>query len=403
MNPLPLVRANLIRHLTANVLFALLIAAAVALAIGVSAQERALRRASAHAADPFSLLIGAPGGRIDLLLAAVFARPSAVGLVRGTILAELAADPQVRFVAPLAFGDSVGTSPVMGTTAAFVEHLAGGRIEGRVFASLSEAVAGAATGLRVGDRFTPAHGHGVAADAGAHEGEELVVVGRMAPTGTPWDNVVAVPVEQVWAVHGLATGRDPAGPEPDRIGPPWDPAFTPGLPAIVVEPASVPAAYRLRQAWRTAETQAFFPAESLVELYEYLGDVAALMAVFAFASQGLVILAILVGVMALMRLQQRQLGVLRALGAPRTYVGLATWAYLFALVLAGTLAGLGLGWGAAQVVSGAFSAETGMAVSAALTGAELRLALGTLLIGAALALLPALLVYRMPVAEALSR
>ncbi|HEU0222183.1 MAG TPA: ABC transporter permease [Paracoccaceae bacterium] len=354
-------------------------------------------------------MIGAPGGQVDL--AAIFARPSAVGLVPGAYLAELEADPRVRFAAPLAFGDSVGEAPVMGTTAAFVTHLADGRIAGRVFAATGEAVA--ATGLGLGDRFTPSHGLGPAADAAAHEGESIEVVGVMAPTGTPWDGVMAptgtpwdgvaiVPVEQVWAVHGLATGKDPGAPGAGAIGPPFDPAFMPGLPAIVAEPESVAAAYSLRQQYRTERSQSFFPAEALVELYGYLGDVADLMSLFALATQALVILAILAGVAALMRLQRRQIGVLRALGAPRLYVGLATWTYLGLLVLAGTAAGLGLGWEAAQIVSAFISTETGMAISAALTLDELALAGGTLAVGALLALLPAITVYRIPIAEALA-
>lgn len=402
MNPWPLIRSNLLRHGWANLLFALLIAAAVALAIGISAQERALKRGSAHAADPFPLLIGAPGGQTDLMLAAVFARPAAAGLVPGEILVRLTGDPRVRLAAPVAFGDSVGGHPVVGTTTAFLGHLSGGRVGGRMFAAAGEAVAGAATGLEPGDRFTPAHGVGFEIDHAAHEGAEVTVVGRMEATGTPWDGVVMVPVEDVWAMHGLAAGRDPAGPDADRIGPPWDPAFTPGLPAIVVVPESAAAAYQLRQEFRGGGTQAFFPAEVLVDLYRYLGDVAALMQAFALATQGLVILAILAGVAALMRLQRRQTGVLRALGAPRLYLGLATWGYLALIIAAGILAGLALGWGAAALVSRLFSAETGMALSAGLGWAELRLAAATVAVGAVLALIPALSVYRISPAKALA-
>lgn len=400
MSPWGLVRANLIRNRGANLLFALLIAAAVALAIGVSAQERALRQASAHAADKFDLLIGAPGGRMDLMLAAIFARPLAVELVPGSLLAELAANRRVAFAAPVAFGDSVGDAPVIGTTAEFLAHL-GGAVTGRIWATEAEAVAGAATGYAIGDTLAPAHGHGPGADGEAH-GMGLTVVGIMPPTGTPWDGAVIVPVEQVWGVHGLATGKDPAGPDAARLGPPFDPAFTPGIPAIVVRPDSAASAYVLRQTYRTAATQAFFPAEVLVELYSYLGDVARLMQVFALATQALVILAILAGVSALMRLQRRQIGVLRALGAPRGYIGVATWVYLFALVAGGVTLGIALGWIAAQVVSTLFAGETGMAITARLTGRELSLAALTLAVGAVLAALPALLVARGPIPRALA-
>ncbi len=402
MNPLSLVRANLRRNLGSNLLFALLIAFATALAVGISAQERALKQGSAHAADKFDLVVGAAGSRVDLLLAVVFARPAEAELIDGAILVELQEDPRVDLAAPIAFGDSVDDALVIGTTARFAAHLAGGAVTGRMFETRGEAVVGSATGYAVGDVLRPAHGVGFAADPDAHGELSYRVVGMMPPTGTPWDGVVVTSVETTWATHSLAIGHDPAGPRGDALGPPFDPGFTPGVPAIVVKPKSVASAYALRQAYRTGETTAFFPAESLVELYSYLGDAAAVMNVMAMGTQALVVLAILAGVSALMRLQRKQTGVLRALGAPRLYVGISTWIYLFALIAAGTVAGLLLGWAIAQVVSEAFGARTGMSMRATLSRSEVVFALGALGIGAVLALVPAIATYRTRIVDALS-
>ena len=43
------------------------------------------------------------------------------------------------------------------------------------------------------------HAHGDHAD--------LVVVGRMQPTGTPWDRAVVVPIEYNWLAHDLPIGH----------------------------------------------------------------------------------------------------------------------------------------------------------------------------------------------------
>jgi len=67
----------------------------------------------------------------------------------------------------------------------------------------------------------------------------LKVVGRMKPTGTPWDNSVIVPIEFVWEVHGLPNGHAEGD---ERIGPPFDAARVPGVPAIVVKPETINAA-----------------------------------------------------------------------------------------------------------------------------------------------------------------
>jgi hypothetical protein len=107
------------------------------------------------------------------MLAAVYLQPSDVPLLTGAQYAEVAADPDVALAAPIAFGDSYDGAPVVGTTAEFVTHLAGDLTEGRIFATSAEAVAGAFAPVVTGETFTPAHGHGPAAEADAHEGAGL--------------------------------------------------------------------------------------------------------------------------------------------------------------------------------------------------------------------------------------
>jgi len=38
-------------------------------------------------------------------------------------------------------------------------------------------------------------------------GRDAAAVGRLGPTGTPWDNAIIVPVEAVWLVHALSSGH----------------------------------------------------------------------------------------------------------------------------------------------------------------------------------------------------
>jgi putative ABC transport system permease protein len=396
MNPFPIVRAIYARNRTTVLLFMLLVALAVGLGVAISAQERALRQGSARAADRFDLIVAAPGSQTDVLLSVVYLQPTAVELVRPDILARLLAEPKAELVAPIAFGDSVDGFSMVGTTAAFVRHLAGEPIEGRMFERGTEVVVGAVSPFAVGDTLRPIHGHGAAAE-GPHA-VELTVVGRMGRTGTPWDAAIIGAVEQNWSVHGLPTGHPPGE---TNIGPPFDPAFLPGVPAVVVTPDSVPAAYGLRNAYRTEETTAFFPAEVLVQLYAILGDVRSVMDVLALTTQVLVVAAILAGVMALTEIQRERFAVLRALGAPRAYIFAVIWTAVTAMVGIGATAGLVVGWGIAAVLSRIISAETRIAVSAALGQHELLLAGLLVVVGGLVALVPAALVIRRPVVEGL--
>ena len=192
--PWPLACAMLGRFRGANAVFVGLLAVAVALGAGLTAQERAPRQGSAQAAEPFDLVLGAPGSEVSLVLAAVYLQPMDLPLLPGEVFAEVAADPDVDLAAPIAFGDSWAGAPVVGTTAEFVMHLAGPLAEGRMFARREEAVAGAYALASLEDVIEPAHGQGEMAGHEGHGDTSDTVVGRMAPTGSPRDRAILVPV-----------------------------------------------------------------------------------------------------------------------------------------------------------------------------------------------------------------
>jgi len=260
-------------------------------------------------------------------------QPAALELVPGKVLQRLQDTPGVGFAAPIAFGDYLGTSPIVGSTAALLT-LGGSRpmAEGRSFEKVHEAVIGARVAAKLGDVFEPAHGEpGGAAggEAHVHHGFDYTVVGRLPATGTPWDSAIIVPVEAVWLVHALPSGhssgasgarakptgeaslrREAAaadGPQADHhdddqddaipIGPPWIEAEMPGVPAIVVKANSVGDAYRLRAELRRGGTTAVFPAEILLDLYSTLGDARDVLAIISIAAQALVIAAVLLAVL----------------------------------------------------------------------------------------------------------
>ena len=416
MNPWPVVAADLRRSRAGVIAIALLVALAVALGVAVSAQERALREGSARAAAAFDLLIGAPGSETQLVLSTVYLQPSALDLIDGRLLVKLQVHDDVAFAAPIGFGDSYAGYPIVGATAAFLRHAAGGELaEGRRFERIDEAVVGADVDLAVGATFTPLHGQVEAEDAGGHEGFAYRVVGRMPPQGNPWDRAIVASIESVWWVHALPVGHAvdearlwPQGhaAAPDLaaipLGPPWDADELPGVPAIVVKPASFGAAYQLRQQYRSADaTMGVFPAEVLVQLYALLGNVRDLLAVVTLLTQVLVIGAVLLAVLATITLRRRLIGILRALGASRAYIFATVWLNVTLILCGGALLGLALGFAGAWLLSQVFSAQTAIALPVRLALQEVNLVLAIVLIGIALATIPALLSYRVPVASAL--
>lgn len=413
MNPFPIVWSMIRRNAFVVAAFVLLVALAVGIGAAITAQERALRSGSARAADRFDLVVAAPGSQTDLLLKVVFLQPGDVPLIEGEPLRRLMAEPRADFVAPIGFGDSHEGAPVVGTIAEFVRHL-GAPIEGRMFERHEEAVVGAASPLGIGDSFQPTHGRGEDLLEHQHHAQTVTVVGRMAPTGSPWDSAILVPIEFVWEVHGLGIHSEEvlglgelvedaevADDQEAALGPPFDLAHMPGIPAAVVHPESVAAAYGLRSEYRNDDTMAFFPAEVLVELYALLGDVRVVMSVLAVATEALLIAAILTGIVILMRLYRGRFAVLRALGASRLYIVAVVWCFSFALIAAGCALGLGVAAVLTLAVSAAFERASGIALQAGLGASEVTLAAAVALVGALLATLPALALYRQNVVEAL--
>jgi putative ABC transport system permease protein len=401
-HPWPLVWALLWRFRWANLMFVLLIAVSIGMGIGLVAQERGLRVGTAQAAEKFDLVVTAPGSELTMMLAAVYLQPSAVPLLDGAAYARVAEHARVEIAAPIAFGDSHAGAPVVGTIADFVTHLSEGRVEGRLFARSGEAVIGAAIGLDIGDRFIPAHGLGDGAEEDAHDGFEIEVVGRMARTGSPWDRAILIPIETVWEVHGLANGH--ALEDGDRIGPPFVPELFPGTPAIIVRATELWANYALRSEFTEAgETMAFFPGTVLANLYRVMGDVRQAMSIMSAVTQVLVAASVLLGLFILSRLFQRQLAMLRALGAPRRFVMAVVWGYGVSLLMAGTALGLALGFGTASMLSRVVTQRTDILVTASITWSEVNLALAFLSATSLLSLVPALAVLARPIVENLKK
>jgi putative ABC transport system permease protein len=439
----------------------LLVALATALGVTVTLQERALRLGSARAADKFDLVIGAAGSETQLVLSSVFLQPAPLPLMSGDVLAKLSKDPRVAWAAPVGFGDSFAGYPLVGTTRSLISSTVSGFAEGGMFGREGEAVIGAAVKLPVGGEVKPMHG--TAATGGeTHAGVAYRITGRLQPTGTPWDRAILVPIQAVWHVHGLGhehgeedehddeaapaitpaaaatdehghslfeaarghghdhdhghahqtaatADRDAHGEEnPDHHG--IDPdapivedfaADAPGLPAVLVKPKTIADAYKLRQEYRNGNTLAVFPGEVLTNLYGTLGDAKLVLGAVAAGSQGLVAAALVLVTVTHIGQRRRQIGALRAFGAPRSSVFAIVWLELFLLIALGIGLGFLIGLFAAQMIGNVFTEQSGIVLPVGFTDEDLKSAMLLLATSAVLAAIPAVLAYRQPPAAAL--
>ena len=421
MNPWLLIKAEWRRSRWGMLALALVLGLSASLGFTVSMLERGVRQGAINAGDAFDLLVGAPGSPTQLLLSTVYLQPAPLPLLEHEVFARLAQSPGVSWAAPLAFGDRWGDFPLVGTTEALVtlggkrplsagvpfeegpegepaanfgahgvgetdgsdeaggvdaEH-AGGHTRK---AGLRQAVAGALVPLGLGEVFTPAHGlirlpEGNGEEAG-HAHIRYRIVGRLPLTGTPWDKALLVPLESVWAAHGLR-------PE-DR----------PGLSAVVVKPAAIADAYKLRAAWQTAGTQAVFTGEVLTGLFATLGDVRALLQSMAWISQFISLGGVLLATLFAVALRRDSLLLLRTLGAPRAYLMITVWSLAAGVIALGVLSGLGLAFVAAHGAATLLHQATSTALPVNLSATEWRMAGAFVAVGLVAAASPALTLYR---------
>ena len=416
MNPLLFVKAVLRESGAWTLSMALVLGLALSLGIAVSLSERALRQGSAEAGDAFDLLIGAKGSSIQLMLGTVYLQPQALSLIPGSTVSELLAQEGVAWAAPVVFGDRWQDSPVIGTTASLVTL--GGRrglASGRLFAERHEAVIGAGVALRAGDTFTPAHG--LIRGAGhTHAELKYRVTGQLPATGTPWDRAILVPVESVWAAHGVAphveeghkegheaappeTGHHPLTPDLFQQG-----TALPGISAVVVKPVSVAAAYTLRAYWQTATRelspgksvgmQGVFTGEVLTELFAALGNVREVMQWMAWAAQAVALCSVMLAGALLVSTRRDSLSLLRMLGASRGYLMSGVWCLVGVSIVLGIVVGLVLGWGMAEAIAYGVYRQTGIALSVTPAKTEGLFIVISLGLGSLCALVPASMAYR---------
>jgi len=199
----------------------------------------------------YNLVVGAKGGRLDLVLNSVYYLARPVENIPYSYYQEFTEGrfkPMVAKAIPLCLGDMYKEFRVIGTTPGFLNDLdyGGNKYEfaqGRNFEQeeFYGAVAGAAvareTGLKVGDEFQPAHG--AAPDAQKHD--PFKVVGVLKPTGTPNDRAVFINMEGFYLIPEHVKPLDdedaPAKkPEPVKEAPAA--ATDAAAPATIVPPAT---------------------------------------------------------------------------------------------------------------------------------------------------------------------
>ena len=139
----------------------------------------------------------------------------------------------------------------------------------------------------------------------------------------------------------------------------------------------------------------------LTSLYATLGDAKLVLFAVAAGSQALVAACLLMVTVMHIGQRRRQIGALRAFGAPRRALFVIVWLELFTLVSVGIGLGFALGYAAAQMISQGLSSGSGVVLPVEFAHSDAVLAVILLAFAATLAAVPAVLAYRQSPASAL--
>lgn len=406
MSPLTIAWRNLTTRPVQMLLTILIVALGAGLVVAIIALAGGMQRGLAGAGGPFELVVGPKGSATQLIVSSVLLQDVPLGNIPLQKYDQIAHDPRVRDAVPLALGDNVAGLRLVGTTPALfqVRERSGNRpfyrmAQGRPFAADFEAVLGSAAashlGLTIGDTFVSSHGVLQTFEATEHTAVPYTVVGILAPSDSPADLGVYASMQSIWAAHGL---HDDHGSVTGAVDP--DLSVT----AVLVRATDISAAYQLYQELNAGtEIQAALPGAVLTQLLDLLGQGQRVLTLVASVSLAMAGLSVGLTLSSAVLARQREIAVLRALGASRrTVLGVALLESLL-LGSVGLLAGGVLGYAAAAAIAAGLRWQSAVAVTLAPEPALLGVALLLLTIGLLAGLAPALRAYRVQAATVLAQ
>lgn len=327
---LKLARLSLWNRRSTALMTLLSLCISLALLLGIDHLRQEAKRSFTSTVSGTDLIVGARSGQLNLLLYSVFRIGNATNNIQWQHYQQLKSHPQVVWSVPLSLGDSHKGFRVVGTNADYFRYFRYGSQqtlqlrEGLVFQSVYETVLGAEVArklnYRLGDQITLSHGVG-SVSFSQHKDQPFTVVGILQPTGTPVDQSVHVTLEGIEAIHlGWAGGAPAFGrkqaPTPSaeqlaQLQPTQITAFMVGLKSKV----ATFAVQRQINEFKGEPLSAILPGAALAELWQMLSMVENLLLVITACVLVAGLIGLTTTILAAMKERQREMAILRAIGA----------------------------------------------------------------------------------------
>ncbi|TCI03514.1 ABC transporter permease [Corallincola luteus] len=323
------------------------------------------------------LIVGARTSSTNLLLYSVFRMGNATNNIGWSTYQKITELPDIAWTIPISLGDSHKGYRVMGTTTDYFTHFRYGQQQslsfsaGDAFSDLFDVVLGADVARKLsyqlGDSLILSHGL-VSTQFSSHDDKPFTVVGILAPTGTPVDQALHVSLAGIEAIHinwqqgvKLPVTASPAPLiDPNQLVPQSITAMMVGLNSKI-------STFRVQRAinqYRGEALTAILPGVALSELWQMMAVMENTLRLISV----LILVASLLGLSAMMlasiRERQREIQVMRLIGAsPWFLFRLIQVEALIIVLLSMALAG-GVLSASLLVLNGYLSTEYSLHISA---------------------------------------
>lgn len=292
------------------------------------------------------LIVGSRTSGINLLLFSVFKIGNPSNNLQWKSYQNILNNNQVAWSVPLSMGDSHQGFSVIGTTDDYFKYFKFGDKQkitfkqGEAFKRLYEVVLGAdvanTMGYNLNQSLVMSHGTGKVSFT-HHEEHPFKVVGILKPTGTPADQSLYIPLQSIDILHHPEHVHDEL-----LTAVPLGKSYQPQLSAFLLGSKSKIGVLRLQREinqYTQEPLSAILPALALRELWQIVGAVEISLRIISWLILATALICMTTMLLASMKERERELAVLRALGAKAHIIIILITTEALFLALLGALAG----------------------------------------------------------------